>query len=57
MGQVYSNKPHTLEELQQNAENAIAAIPQVELLHVSHSLINRAQRGINVNGGHFQQLL
>ncbi|KAJ4442965.1 hypothetical protein ANN_04601 [Periplaneta americana] len=47
--QVYSNNPHTLEELQQNIENAIAAIPQAELLRVSHNFMKRAQRCIDVN--------
>ncbi|KAJ4433186.1 hypothetical protein ANN_15443 [Periplaneta americana] len=37
--QMYSNNPHTLEELQQNIENAIAAVPQAELLSVSHNLM------------------
>ncbi|GFT07329.1 hypothetical protein NPIL_492751 [Nephila pilipes] len=34
-GYVNSNNPHTLEELQQNIENSIAAIPLAQLLRVS----------------------
>lgn len=55
--QEYPSNPHTLAELQTNIENAIAAIPQAELLRVSHSMKNRAQHCIDFNGGHFQYLL
>ena len=55
--QVYSNNPHTLEELQQNIQNSIDAIPQAELTRVSHGLINPAPRCIEVNRGHFQHFL
>lgn len=53
LDQVYSNNPQLLEELQQNIENVIAAFPQRELLHMSHSLVNHSvsiiQCCININ--------
>ncbi|GFS52633.1 uncharacterized protein NPIL_132451 [Nephila pilipes] len=36
-GQAYSNKLHTLKELQWNTEYAISVIPDAELLRVSQS--------------------
>ncbi|GFU22349.1 hypothetical protein NPIL_212921 [Nephila pilipes] len=48
-GQVYSSDPHTLDGLQQNIGNVIAALHK---LRASHSLINRVQRCIDINVDH-----
>lgn len=39
---VYSKYVHTLQGIQQNIVNSIAATPQAELLRVSQNMINRA---------------
>ncbi|GFS95863.1 hypothetical protein NPIL_442511 [Nephila pilipes] len=57
LAQVYSNNLHTLAELQQNVENAIANIPRAEQLRMAQGLINRTRRCIDVSGGHSQHVI
>lgn len=54
---VYQNNPHTLKELQQNISDEIAAIPKAQLRSAFNSLLTRAQKCQEMNGGHFQHLL
>ena len=56
-GQVYQNKPRTLEELKTNISNAISAIPEQQLQRVSENMFTRVQRCLDAGGGHFQHLL
>ncbi|KAJ8870210.1 hypothetical protein PR048_029226 [Dryococelus australis] len=55
-GQVYSNNPHTLEELQANIITAMDAIPQHVLARAFHNFWCRLHICLEVNGGHFQHL-
>ena len=54
---VYRNNPQSLQELQQNISDEIAAIPAVQLRSAFRNLLTRAQKCQEMNGGHFQHLL
>ena len=57
-GQVYSNtNPQTLEALEANISNAIAALTPEELQRVFLSLIRRAEICLEASGGHFENVL
>ncbi|XP_049955754.1 uncharacterized protein LOC126471573 [Schistocerca serialis cubense] len=54
---VHRNNPHSLQELQQNISDDIEAIPVVQLRSAVSSLVTRAHKCQEMNGGHFQHLL
>ena len=54
---VYSNNPHTNEELKTNIRNAIVEITQNELAKVAGNLLKRTELCILVQGEQFQHLL
>ena len=56
-GKVFSNNPHTIEELKTNIRNAIAEITQNELAKVAGNMLKRAELCIQVHSEQFQHLL
>ena len=56
-GKLYSNNPHTIEELKTNMRNAIVEIAQDELAKVAGNMFKRAELCIQVHGEQFQHLL
>ena len=56
-GKVYSNNPHTIEELKTNIHNAIAENTTNELAKVAGNMLKRAELYIEVHGEQFQHLL
>ena len=56
-GKVYSNNPHTIQELKMNIRNAIALITPNELAKVTGNMLKRVELYIQVHGEHFQHLL
>ena len=50
---VYSNNPHTIEELKTNIHNAIAGIKPNELAKVAGNMLKRAELCIQVYGEQF----
>ena len=56
-GKVYSNTPHTIEELKTNIRSAIAEITPNELAKVAGNMLKRAESCIQVHGEQFQHLL
>ena len=56
-GRVYSNNPHTIEELKTNIHNAIAEITPKKLAKVAGNMLKRAELCIQVHGEQFQHLL
>ena len=56
-GKVYSNNPHTTEELKTNIFNEIAEITPNELAKVAGNKLKRAELCIQVHGEEFRHLL
>ena len=56
-GKVYSNNPHTIEELITNIRNTIAEITPTELAKVAGNVLKLAELCIQVHGQQFQNLL
>ncbi|GFW82915.1 hypothetical protein TNCV_2209671 [Trichonephila clavipes] len=54
---VYRNSPHSVQELQPNIADEMAALPTFQLRSVFHNFLTRAQTRQEMNGGHFQHLL
>jgi hypothetical protein len=54
---VYSNHPHTLQELQANIQLTVDRISTNTLQNVFPNMIRRAHLCEERNGGHFQHLL
>jgi hypothetical protein len=54
---VYSNHPHTLQELQANIQRAVDRISTGTLQNVFANMIRRVHLCEERNGGHFQHLL
>jgi len=52
-GKVYTNKPHTISDLQQNVCHEIAAISAQTLQHVFASLEHHVQLCMDARGHHF----
>jgi hypothetical protein len=54
---VYSNHPHTLQELQANVRRTVGRISTGTLQNVFTNMIRRVHLCEERNGGHFQHLL
>jgi hypothetical protein len=54
---VYSNHPHTLQELQANIQRTVDRISTGTLQNVFANMIRRVYLSEERNGGHFQHLL
>jgi hypothetical protein len=54
---VYSNHPHTLQELQANIQRTVDGISTGTLQNVFANMIRRVHLYEERNGGHFQHLL
>jgi hypothetical protein len=54
---VYSNHPHTLQELQANTQRTVDRISTGTLQNVFANMIRRVHLCEERNGGHFQHLL
>jgi hypothetical protein len=54
---VYSNHPHTLQELQTNIQRTVGRISTGTLQNVFANMIRRVHLCEERNGGHFQHLL
>jgi hypothetical protein len=54
---VYSNHPHTLQELQANIQRTVDRISTGTLQNVFANMIRRVHLCEERNGGHFQHLL
>ena len=53
-GKVYSNNPHTIEEIKMNIRNVIVEITQNELAKVTGNMLKCAELCIQVYGEEFQ---
>jgi hypothetical protein len=54
---VYSNHPHTLQELQANIQRTVDRVSTGTLQNVFANMIRRVHLCEESNGGHFQHLL
>jgi hypothetical protein len=54
---MYSNNPHTLDELKQSIQEKITSIKVSELKPVSNNLFKRLEACLIADGIHFEHLL